>query len=117
MQDLKRRLYIVVGLMIAIMKGFAQDGTSNIEFVENKGQWDSRVKFKGEIGVGAVYLENTGFSALLYNVDDLNRITNNHHGIKQGGYTKVGNYVAPPKGGPVGGIDPEDALRSHAYRV
>jgi len=100
MHDLKRRVHIIVWLMAAVLKGFAQDGTSSIEFVENKGQWDSRVKFKGEIGVGAVYLENNGFSALLYNVDDLNRITNNHHGVKQGGYTKVGNYAAPPKGGP-----------------
>ncbi len=118
MHDLKSRFYIIVWLMAAVLKGLAQDGASNIEFVENKGQWDSRVKFKGEIGVGAVFLENNGFSALLYNTDDLNRITNNHHGVKQGGYTKVGNYVAPPMtGATTGGINPEDALRSHAYRV
>jgi len=115
--QLRRRLNIVLGLLLVLLKGFAQDGSSNIEFVENKGQWDSRVKFRGEIGVGAVFLENNGYSALLYNIEDLDRITNNHHGVKQGGYTKVGNFVAPPKDPGTGGLDPQDALRSHAYRV
>ena len=119
MHHLKSRVYIIVVFWVAaVLKGFAQDGASNIEFVENKGQWDSRVKFKGDIGIGAIFLEKNGYSALLYNLDDLNRITNNHHGVKQGGYTKVGNYIPPsPSTGGAGGLDPADALRSHAYRV
>jgi hypothetical protein len=34
-------------MLICLSGGFAQQGTSNIEFVENKGQWDPRVKFRG----------------------------------------------------------------------
>lgn len=118
MSDLKRRLYIIVfSLVFSVLKGFSQDGASNIEFVENKGQWDSRVKFKGEIGIGAVFLEKNGYSALLYNPDDLERITNNHHGVKQGALTNVKYATALPKAGSTGNIDPQDALRSHAYRV
>ncbi|WP_431214350.1 hypothetical protein ACQ86N_05760 [Puia sp. P3] len=45
--QLRRRLYIVVGLLIVLLKGFAQDGSSNIEFVENKGQVGQPGKIQG----------------------------------------------------------------------
>ncbi|MBS1664293.1 MAG: PKD domain-containing protein [Bacteroidetes bacterium] len=105
--------------MTAVLNSFAQDGASNIEFVENKGQWEKPVRFKGDIGNGALFLEQNGFSALLYNLDDLDRITNNHHGVKGGtGLQNVNGSKAPslPTGVPPG-MDPTDALRSHAYRV
>ena len=119
MHDLKSRFYIIVGLMAAVLKGFAQDGVSNIEFVENKGQWDSRAKFRGEIGNGAIYMTANGFRTLLYNMDDLDRITNDHHGAKPGsGYSNVNTRKAPSlPSGDLGGLKPEDALRMHAFEV
>lgn len=81
--------------MLACLKGVAQQGTSNIEFIENRGQWDSRVKFKADISVGNLFLEKGGFTALLYHPDDLVRLDNSHHGKPGGG----------------------DTLRSHAYQV
>jgi gliding motility-associated-like protein len=94
---LKKGYYIVVLLMFACLRGFAQQGTSNIEFVENKGQWDPRVKFKGQISVGNLFLEKGGFTTLLYHPDDLARLNMDHHGKGGGGKS--------------------DILRSHAYRV
>lgn len=94
---MKREYYIVVLLMLFCLRSFAQQGSSNIEFVENKGQWDSRVKFMGEISVGNLYLEKGGFMTLLYNPDDLTQLTLGRHGMKRSGEG--------------------DILRSHAYRV
>ncbi len=66
--------------MLATLNAVAQQG-SNIEFVENKGQWDKKVLFRGEIPVGAFFLEKGGFSVMLKNPDDLTRMTNLHHGL------------------------------------
>src|ERR1700743_1387045 len=104
---MKRGLYISIILVVAALQALAQDksapeGYSNIEFVENKGQWDSRVKFKGDINIGAVYLEKTGFSVYLYNPSDLQHLYNVHHGMGAGGNStpskspKVAPAAAPP---------------------
>jgi gliding motility-associated-like protein len=100
---LNRSYYIVAVLMLICLPAFAQQGSSNIEFVENKGQWDPRVRFMGEIGIGNLFLEKGGFTTLLYHPDDLTRLTSGHHGMRasvRGGVNRA-----------------EDSLRSHAYRV
>ena len=61
--------------MLGCLRGFAQEGASNIEFVENKGQWDPRVIFRGQISIGTLFLEKGGFTALLYHPDDLERLS------------------------------------------
>ena len=61
---MKNTFYIILVLTVAGLRAFGQ-GASNIEFVENKGQWDPRVQFKGEISTGALFLEKKGFSTLL----------------------------------------------------
>jgi gliding motility-associated-like protein len=127
-------------LVAAALHSAAQ---SNIEFVENKGQWDSRVRFKGEINVGAFFLEKGGFTVLLNNPDDLARLTNAHHGVPgaaSGGNGASGESpagkdtknktIAAVSGAPVngggatGGSGPggtpapgDIMVRSHAYRV
>jgi gliding motility-associated-like protein len=135
MCDLKRGFYIVMALLAVAVRGFAQDGASNIEFTENKGQWDPNVRFKGELPTGALFLEKKGFSVLLYNADDLAALTGAHHGLAAvtagtaGGVNVTGSKAtastatsstAPAlmKGGmPVQGGAAWDMLRRHAYRV
>jgi gliding motility-associated-like protein len=119
----KRAFYIVLLLTATVLKGFSQPGTSNIEFVENKGQWDPRVQFRGELPTGALFLEKKGFSTVLYNPDDLVRITEAHHGMAAGS-TAGGPFhganqkvVASATGTPSAGNQPADRLRAHAYRV
>ncbi len=84
----------------------------NFEFVENKGQWDSRVKFAGNIGSnGSFFMGKNGFTVSLYNQADIARYT--HHPIGPGGVTSVtatGGRSALP------GND-SAVLRSHVYRV
>ncbi|HEV2478417.1 MAG TPA: hypothetical protein VGS79_02085, partial [Puia sp.] len=120
---MKRGIYIFMGLVMAFLRGFAQEGASNIEFVENKGQWDPRVQFKGELPAGALFLEKTGFSVMLYDTTDLQALTLAHHGVPArsgGSYNSVGpKGAAVPGAGAVasGAVAGRDMLRAHAYRV
>src|ERR1700740_3655098 len=85
---LKRKNHIVVLLMLFSLRGMAQhdtsggapQGVSNIEFVENKGQWDPRVKFMGEVSGGNLFLEKGGYTALLYQPGDVAKLTSRRHG-------------------------------------
>jgi hypothetical protein len=125
MCDLKRGFYFIMALLAVAVRGFAQDGASNIEFTENKGQWDPKVRFKGELPTGALFLEKKGFSVLLYNADDLTALTGAHHGISAvtagaaGGATVTGSSApALTKGSlPAQRGAVVDMLRRHAYRV
>ena len=82
---------------------FAQD-YNNIQFIENKGQWDNRVKFKGDVNAGAVFVRSGGFTILQHNPDDfakLQELANTHHQIK-GTQAKAPDKIV---------------VRSHAYNV
>jgi hypothetical protein len=55
---------------------------AQIEFVENKGQWNEAVKYKGDFQNGAFFLEKNGFSVLLHNQDDWQKLSYYVHGHK-----------------------------------
>ena len=118
---MKRGIYIIVGLVAAFLRGFGQQGASNIEFVENKGQWDSRVQFKGELPAGALFLEKKGFSVILYDTSDLQALTLAHHGVAKAAGGKYNSAGSPGGGALPGGMPAsaagKDMLRAHAYRV
>ncbi len=90
-------------LLIAFSTSFLlQAQYGNIEFVENKGQWDQRVKFKGEIPAGAFFITETGFTVLQHNKEDLSVIYELLHNHPEPGNPKINNTKT---------------LRSHAYNV
>ena len=60
---------------------------NNIEFIENKGQWDSKVKFKGDVKGGAFFIRAGGFTVLQNNADDLKAAYEGYHGHKGFGKT------------------------------
>ena len=51
-----------------------------MEFVENKGQWHSNVDFKGDFKTGAFFLENKGFTVVMHNPEDIQRLSATVHG-------------------------------------
>jgi hypothetical protein len=60
---------------------FAQTGPSSFEFIENKGQWNNAVTFKGELTSGSFYLQKKGFTVSLHHPKDLQLFMDNHeHG-------------------------------------
>lgn len=46
----------------------------NLEFIENKGQWDREVLYRGQAGNAAFYIHGTGFTVLQHDPRDWNRL-------------------------------------------
>lgn len=87
---------------------------SNIEFVENKGQWNELVKYKGQITNGAFFLESNGFRVMQHNAKDMEEIAAIFHGPhdnkRETGSKSINPDISP--------INPDSfILHSHAYEV
>ena len=87
-------------LLLTITTFFvAENAFSQIEFIENKGQWNSEVKFMSLAGSGAFYLQQNGFTVAQHNPDDIENIKERMHGqiagtaLKQGTGTKVHSHA------------------------
>jgi gliding motility-associated-like protein len=94
--------YIILATLAAVSPALFAQYFSNIEFIENKGQWDSRVRYMGNVNGGAFFIRNSGFTVLQHNADDLaamNALLHQH------------------SGGSLRSMDSEFILRSHAYHV
>lgn len=99
MKSLRIILYPAILFLSALVS--VKSASAQIEFVQNKGQWDSRVVYRGDFSSGSFFLENQGFTVLLHNVDDLKNVSDQLHGH---------NPNLATSGQPV-------TLRSHAYKV
>jgi hypothetical protein len=91
-----------------VVAGFAAD--AQMEFVENKGQWNSKVNFRGDFITGSFFLENRGFTVLMHNAGDLQQVNESFHGHQNSkSITNAAKH------------DPHQptavTLRSHAYKV
>lgn len=77
----------------------ASKSFSQIEFIENKGQWNSEVKFMSLAGSGAFYLQRNGFTVAQHNPDDVEAFKAKRHGeiseaqLKQGFGSKVRSHA------------------------
>ncbi|HEY0067428.1 MAG TPA: SBBP repeat-containing protein, partial [Flavisolibacter sp.] len=87
-------------LLLSTLIGLLAFGQS-MEFIENKGQWDSQVKFRSEVAGGAFFIHNNGFTVLQHNPADWKRILDKSH-----------HHDHPPED-----TRESHTLRSHAYRV
>ncbi len=109
-----------------------------LEFVENKGQWDKQVQFKGDLTYGAFLLQKNGYRVVLHNPADMRRmaaIVSGHGEGNEGGGPSSGGGQPNPGGSGSGtapapqtsamrtkiatGKQPGEAfvLHSHAYQV
>ena len=88
-----------------IFPAFAATAQShdNIEFIENKGQWDSQVQYKGNVSNGAFFIRSGGFTVVQHNPTDYAGVSQFLHGLNADG--------TPAK--------PTDkfVVRSHAWNV
>ncbi len=113
----RKSLVLCALLMAASLFGAAQQSVSNFEFIENKGQWESAIKFKGEIPAGAFFLQQKGFTVLQHNPKELRMIirsVHEHGGKKATSNDKLGDIQRPVINNE---IAPAITLHSHAYRV
>ncbi|MEO6188738.1 MAG: PKD domain-containing protein [Ginsengibacter sp.] len=86
----------------AISFFFAGSAFSQVEFIQNKGQWDSRIKFKTDAGSGSCFLQEKGFTITQSNTSDLDAFKRKRHGKLSEAETKTGAG---------------NKIRSHAYSV
>lgn len=96
--------YLVIAMLIVTVQAVKAQDYGNIEFVENKGQWDSRVKYRGLVDAGAVFIRPQGFTILQHNRQDLQQLDDLHH-------PHTPEAAAKSKaGGPI-------VVRSHSWNV
>jgi gliding motility-associated-like protein len=74
-----KQLLLFTALLSSALAATAQS-YNNIEFVENKGQWDSKVRFKGAVSNGAFFIRESGFTVLQYNPVDYINLAKFIHG-------------------------------------
>ena len=79
----------------------AQHAHAQMQFIQNKGQWDSKVEYRADFGGGSFYLENQGFTVALHNLNDLKNLSEQMHGHNVNDAT-MGQTVI---------------VNSHAYKV
>lgn len=118
---LVKKSLIVITLIIAGVIKLVAQGPSTFEFIENKGQWERQVKFRGQLPAGNFYLEKNGFTVVQHNTDDLLRFLSDHRQIDksklalpvtQRPHTRSSTHqiVANTP-------DTNFSIRSHAYQV
>ena len=64
----------------------SKDVKAQMEFVENKGQWNSNVNYRGDFNTGSFFIENKGFTVLMHDAKDvqsLSEITHGHNTNKE----------------------------------
>ncbi len=77
---------ILFSLTTSLLQGLlAQNTIGNLEFVENKGQWNSLVHYKAELPNTTFYLYKHGFSVLLQSPADMDALRQFMHGFQSGG--------------------------------
>lgn len=88
-------------ISVSYLLSITASANAQAEFVQNKGQWDSKVEYRADFGSGVFYLENQGFTVALHNVADLKKLSEQMHGHK---------VSAQEFGQPI-------VVNSHAYKV
>ena len=113
---MRNRSLIVFVIILAALKISAQS-SGYLEFVENKGQWDSLVRFKADIGTGSFFLHKKGFTVILQNPDDLARVIQLHHGGSTKGTDKFLSSSANKNLHENNAPGNDFIIHAHTYRV
>ncbi len=65
---------------------------AQIEFVQNKGQWNTQINFKGEFNSGAFFLHKNGFTVKLNDTSDMRKAAELSHGHREKGERNPSNF-------------------------
>jgi gliding motility-associated-like protein len=95
-------------LLLLIAFSAKAQNYSNLELVENKGQWPAQVKFKAVTTTGAFYLQPDGYRMVLHNREDLQAMAEYFHGHS---HSKKDSFVHAKSAR----VADELQIRSHAY--
>jgi len=108
-------------LFVVLIVFATQLKAQSFEFIENKGQWDKHVKFKGELSTGAFFLQANGYRVLQHDTAAfliaLQKLTG-HYQMPSSATDASGKYVnVDPKAAVTPKPDDRIVVNSHAYDV
>ena len=79
---MKQKIFLFLALIISGLPCiYAQTTIGNLEFIQNKGQWDSTIDFRAEMPNALLFLQKHGFSVLLQSPSDMLALREAMHGI------------------------------------
>ena len=112
----------IAGTIVLLLIGLVTYAQNYLEFVENKGQWDKKILFLANTGIGSVALQRDGYRVLLHNEEDLEKLNphpngHNHTINTVATSVKKSSVGEPSRGGSGGGSTNNLILRGHAYQV
>jgi hypothetical protein len=84
--DRLKKIVILTGLLISSLLLSAQGA---IEFVQNKGQWNKQVKYRGQVNNGYFFIREKGFTILQQHPEDVARMHRVKHGDTTGFYIRA----------------------------
>jgi len=97
-----KRLAFSIILLFSVITFFGQS-FNNIEFIQNKGQWDSQVLYMGNVSNGSFFMREGGFTMVQHNPVDFANLAKFIHG-----QNPDGNLLRPGE---------QITVRSHAWNV
>jgi hypothetical protein len=106
----KKQLLSFFVLTIVFLNVSAQTEVPNLEFIENKGQWDSHALLKANIGNGSLYFHKRGITVVLHNNAEINKLVSAHAPFTRSDTASHPALQRIIKGRPA-------ILHSHAYSV
>ncbi len=116
-------ILLFISLFLNFARLLAQTESGNLEFTENKGQWDSRALLGADIGNGTLFFTSTGLRVVLHDPREYDAYTRGHVPgmVTTKTTTSAVNpaTAAPPAAAP--GMRAQGGrpalLRAHAYAV
>ena len=110
---------IVFYLLLVSFLFVGKNTFAQLQFIENKGQWNNKVDFRSDINSGAFFLEKDGFTILLENSSDLRIFSDHIHGHLKtdssnaaSSSSKNRSLISAPQS-----QNDNFIIRSHAYKV
>src|SRR5206468_2165811 len=77
----KQSLLTLIVFTIVCLRVSAQTESPNLEFIENKGQWDSQAILKADIGNGSLFFHKRGIRVILHNEQEMAVMVAMHAGV------------------------------------
>jgi hypothetical protein len=74
------RKILTVSALIIIAALPWKPASAQIDFVENKGQWNDKIQYKADMSAGAFFLEENSFSVLMHNPEEMQLMHDLEHG-------------------------------------
>ena len=67
-------------LLFSVIFFTCQELKAQMEFVENKGQWNNNIDYRGDFQTGSFFIENKGFTVMIHNAEDMATLSEIVHG-------------------------------------